>query len=462
MNKLRHEIGADHLLYKKNDAGTDALVLQEAQNQSEGYEANIDKHMAARLSARHHEALSITQKNEILDHFCVRTVENDAFQAMLDGERLRTKTLHQILRRINLGTGERAMGVYTVHMLPEFVNDLYFTFWYYDYNRSAMRRLRSLFVDGGVPPGNSRQQIVKLISDYYQNHQKHHKILDSLDKNFSPDTIRSIRTIFEEEEDAFSKMVRQAVEISKEKNLPPIPKTPVGIPPPPTADLLIRPKTSLLQTGMTKEAAEALLTLSLRESEIEQTWKIARRGGDINVSTLYHQALFDFFTSPDVFPKFRYYRNTWDKKEFYQAVNCHLANKSKISTDILEAFVFYCHHVGQLFKIGYWSRRIIPHDQGWEICEEQPIGGPLRNLTYEQQRPPRGIGKVEQTLLNNVTAFTNLQPERRVSDLMLKINTWSPKRFSGLIPRASINEEEFINYVQFWSLTGRLFVFADP
>ena len=68
----------------------------------------------------------------------------------------------------------------------------------------------------------------------------------------------------------------------------------------------------------------------------------------------WYELLRDFLTSPDIFPLFRSNtyaggRRSWNKEEFFTNINALL--KTPVDHHILEAFLSYCSHTGDLFRM---------------------------------------------------------------------------------------------------------------
>ncbi|PMD36341.1 hypothetical protein L207DRAFT_533200 [Hyaloscypha variabilis F] len=92
----------------------------------------------------------------------------------------------------------------------------------------------------------------------------------------------------------------------------------------------------------------------------------------LHKSTL--EALRSFFVSPDVAAIFRDLDNI-TKPAFLRLVNDFL--EVKVSPQRIEAFLYYCNEVGDLFSANRASR-VSTYHEGWELVHEMPVAGPAR------------------------------------------------------------------------------------
>jgi hypothetical protein len=101
------------------------------------------------------------------------------------------------------------------------------------------------------------------------------------------------------------------------------------------------------------------------------------------------QALRSFFVSPDITQTFSHLRCKI-KPHFLRLVNGFL--QTSLTTRLLEAFLVYCHLVGDLFTVSM-TGKISTYTEGWEVAHEMPIAGPLRRVTNLQK--PQAIAELK-------------------------------------------------------------------
>ncbi|KUJ16482.1 uncharacterized protein LY89DRAFT_719196 [Mollisia scopiformis] len=112
--------------------------------------------------------------------------------------------------------------------------------------------------------------------------------------------------------------------------------------------LLQRPiKTSVLTNNIFGFASN--MTLASAKAMLEERKPGRKMNGTI---------LQELFTSPDIFPLFHpdYIVSSWTKPQFYDLINSKLAKK--LTNELLEAFLIYCTHTGELFRVTYFGQRV--------------------------------------------------------------------------------------------------------
>jgi hypothetical protein len=174
----------------------------------------------------------------------------------------------------------------------------------------------------------------------------------------------------------------------------------------------------------------------------------------------WHELLRNFFTSPDIFPLFRSAtytgsRRSWNKDEFINYVNSLL--KTPLEHRIIEAFLVYCSHTSDLFRITEFRRRVNVIPDGWELCEEKRVRGLYRKVPPSSLSRPRGIDRLEHVLCKNWGAVGCENPDRNMDeeDLRKFLNEAMPNDHR-------ISKERMRMCVSYWSNVGQFFVLVNP
>jgi hypothetical protein len=66
--------------------------------------------------------------------------------------------------------------------------------------------------------------------------------------------------------------------------------------------------------------------------------------------------------------------------------------QTPLTPRIIEAFLIYCHHVGDLFTV-FMTGKISTYTEGWEVAHEMSIAGPIRRAT--NLKKPKAIEELE-------------------------------------------------------------------
>lgn len=174
----------------------------------------------------------------------------------------------------------------------------------------------------------------------------------------------------------------------------------------------------------------------------------------------WYELLRNFFTSPDIFPLFRSAtytgsRRSWNKDEFIKYVNSLL--KTPLEHRIIEAFLVYCSHTSDLFRITEFRRRVNVIPDGWELCEENRVRGLYRKVPPSSLSRPRGIDRLEHVLCKNWGAVGCENPDRNMDEEDLR------KFLNGAMPNDHrISKERMRMCVSYWSNVGQFFVLVNP
>jgi hypothetical protein len=155
------------------------------------------------------------------------------------------------------------------------------------------------------------------------------------------------------------------------------------------------------------------------------------------------------FASPDVTPTLERITNI-SKLHFLRLVNDFLP--TKLSPRIIEAFLVYCHQVGDLFAIGR-SGQISTYPEGWEVAYEMPIAGPLRRVTG--LRPPQGTAELE-TWLRGAMIWPSLYfrdfDKRKISESdLIEILKARYSPFENVVPAV------VIHYLTYFDTAGTFY-----
>ncbi|KAH7370476.1 hypothetical protein BKA65DRAFT_471688 [Rhexocercosporidium sp. MPI-PUGE-AT-0058] len=331
--------------------------------------------------------------------------------------------------------------------------------------KETMAFVKTLMEVERVPlsyPGRNRSDMLEIANALYTKQPGARQQLDRIIdlRGFTTDPIKSIRKIFEEEDLDYKNMLEHIRTIYTKKDVVELPQTGV-IPIPPRASELIRPKFSLLGTGMSTAEATGILAA-------EYTFERQPQGRDVRTQWLgvpcYHDELTGFFTSPDVFPIFRNKEALWTLEEFVETVNDHVT--TLFTVEVLGAFIHYSHRFRQLFHFTFLTNRIETLQgsvTGWETCEEHSVDGPLRSRGIALYRKPKGLEDIETLILENILDFRDEPREGFAGNLLDRINIWRPKKKIRLFfSDRAIKDETFTSFMIYWSLTGTFFVYDNP
>ena len=174
----------------------------------------------------------------------------------------------------------------------------------------------------------------------------------------------------------------------------------------------------------------------------------------------WYELLRDFITSPDIFPLFRSNtyaggRRSWNKEEFFTNINALL--KTPVDHHILEAFLSYCSHTGDLFRMSEFRRRIEMIPEGWELCEENPVRGLYRKVPASSLPRPRDIDRLEHILRQHWRDIGCENPDRKIAEEDLR------KFLNYALPNDHrISKEQMRQAVSYWSNVGHFFVLVNP
>jgi hypothetical protein len=164
----------------------------------------------------------------------------------------------------------------------------------------------------------------------------------------------------------------------------------------------------------------------------------------------------ELFTSPDIFIMFHPSYNpiqTWIKDEFFERINSKL--EKKLSSEILEAFLVYCTHSGELFRVSYFGQKVIPILSGWETCYETRKSGVKRSLIEANIPQLEHTAEIEQIMDTKLTYFTKERYRTINRDIVREaINSHLPRL-------QKLDTVDMHGLVAFWTLVGRYYV-KDP
>ncbi len=174
----------------------------------------------------------------------------------------------------------------------------------------------------------------------------------------------------------------------------------------------------------------------------------------------WYKLLRDFMTSPDIFPLFRSNtyaggRRSWNKEEFFTNINSLL--KTPVDHHILEAFLSYCSHTNDLFRMTEFMRRIEVIPEGWELCEENPVQGLYRKVPASSLPRPRGIDRLEHVLCVHWREIGCENSDREIAEEDLR------KFLNSALPNDDrISKDSMRQAVSYWSNVGQFFVLVNP
>lgn len=152
-------------------------------------------------------------------------------------------------------------------------------------------------------------------------------------------------------------------------------------------------------------------------------------------------AIRDFFVSPDVAEYFRFtYR--MNRATFLELVNSFI--RVPLHETLLDAFLMSCQDDGDLFTVNVGGS-VSYNKEGWELVDEMPVAGPVRNL-----RPVKlvGLDDLEKWLVKNKAQF--IQHGRR-SVLAPTLGDRVRTTFPNLTP------DKFMDAMHFFSRVGRMY-----
>ncbi|KAL2066328.1 hypothetical protein VTL71DRAFT_2399 [Oculimacula yallundae] len=449
---------------KREEEAEDHAERLKLSGSSKEVEADIDAVMAKRQGEK---LLAVVQynNNQAKRRILLKRKEAMVFLSeVIEAEILRGSTvdciLDYVLRREKEIAGKGLLDLDNM----EFVNDLYAICWLYNERDNWSSELIEILQDDSRLLGENRVEILEIASNLYTKHRaaRQHLLRTNDPQGFSFQSIRSLRNIFQEENLEYKNMMENGIrDIYRRRDSVKILKT-QGIKPPPPAEYLLRPKFSLLGTGIsTAEATDILAQEYFRERQPQKRDKSSPWDGPVCV----HDVLTRFFTSPDIFPIFRCKEASWTFEKFVATVNAFLA--TPLTSEVLGAFLHYSHRFRQLFRITYLTRRIRSLQgpvTGWETCEENPVDGPLRSRSEEASlKKPVGLDDIESLILTRIEEFREAPRDIIPGSLLDRINSWPPKKkVTFFETHTAIKDHIFRRYLMYWSITGTFFVYQNP
>jgi hypothetical protein len=174
----------------------------------------------------------------------------------------------------------------------------------------------------------------------------------------------------------------------------------------------------------------------------------------------WHELLRNFFVSSDIFPLFRSNtvmgsKRSFNRDEFFNYVNTLV--KFSIERRILDAFLSYCSHTGDLFRLTEFRRRVEVIDAGWELCEENRPMGLYRKIPLHTIPRPQGIDRLEHILRNNWQELDCGSPDRDVEEADLR------QFLNRALPNDQrISKEKMRTCVAYWSSVGEFYTLLHP
>lgn len=171
--------------------------------------------------------------------------------------------------------------------------------------------------------------------------------------------------------------------------------------------------------------------------------------------------LIKFFTSPDIFPLFKYRTTKFRRLDLYKFVNSFLFEE--VPEPLFDAFLIYCNFMGELFAVDYKSFRnknepITVMDKGWETCAENPVSGLRRRKSPEDRTAPHGVAQVEHWL-RKFAAKAEPPPWMWLHECTRE--EWDIRRWINDEGKFNISESQFGYFMGYWSKIGRFFVYRD-
>lgn len=164
------------------------------------------------------------------------------------------------------------------------------------------------------------------------------------------------------------------------------------------------------------------MTLAVAKTILEQIPQMSLPGDITSAALPWYELLRDFYTSPDIFPLFRNNETTyrsWTKDEFFTYTNTFLA--TPVERNTLEAFLVFCSHTSDLFRITEFRRRVETIDPGWELCEENDVmPGLFRKVSAKALVQPRDIVRAEHMLRKYWVELGCGEVDRRCSEQELR------------------------------------------
>ncbi|KAL2066327.1 hypothetical protein VTL71DRAFT_2398 [Oculimacula yallundae] len=449
LKNLRISMASQQQQEALRDEQADDLVFNELQTRDPDYKRRIDDTMA-KVYRQHCEEASRRDDNRHHEKQQAAAVQElTLFQKLIKAEILRTEAVEFILLGINdrcYPDGKRISDRFPIDLIER----LFAICRSHDRKRRLMFTLRSFFGADGAIPDHKRDKILMLVFEYYT--ESNGKSWTFSRPSFSRGSLESLAAQFLSEEHDFERLLANAKRIVTAKTIikQDDPETVLN------ADDLIRPKVSLLGSGMTADQERAFLSIVYTK----QLEDIPEEFGATSSPKTNHDVLTDFFTSPDIFNGFMPPLNC-SLKEFTDKVNTLIVNP--MADVILEAFLGLCHKNQELFRITAVTRRIVPQRKGWEASKEHPVAGPSRKINFSNAERPSGIDKVEQQLLacadDEFDVWRQVFTVREFQSKMLELKQ---PLLGGLIKRSSIGLGDLHKFLSYWSSIGRFFIFYSP
>ena len=194
------------------------------------------------------------------------------------------------------------------------------------------------------------------------------------------------------------------------------------------------------------------MTLAIAKSILEKPPPVGHAAHTLP----WYELLRQFFTSPDIFPHFRTpdsERRTWNKESFVQEVNTLL--KISLERNVIEAFLVYCSHTRDLFRLTEFRREIEPISSGWELCEENSILGLYRKVPNPPLVRPRGIDRLEDVLRENWRTLHE-HADRSIDEDGLR------RFLNRALGERRISRERMRECVLYWSKVGEFYTLLEP
>ncbi|CZR64813.1 uncharacterized protein PAC_14712 [Phialocephala subalpina] len=432
------------LLSKGADDAVDDLIQNLLNTKPHNYRVRIRD----AVDKRRRELLSDDngQDEATLKAYKLKKLELDEVIIMLCEQDDIVETLVELLQHTIYALGASAS---LTEEMKDIFQDVHHNCFVYDQRRGISTQIRETLSYENLSAGKIRR-IVSRIQQYHKDYKFNNTVLTpGMGSIWTADEIMIYHGILSQTKNPLQQLSDNIDRIKDEAD-PPEPRQDYRLRQLPRADrLLQRPKTStsiawgVLGWGSNMTLAEAKSILDEKNSNAGPAGK---SNGII---------LREFFTSPDIFPDFsdKYQHDTrWTREQFHDIIFTKL--NGGLTEDIIEAFLIYCTHANELFRTSWFRRTIRTLPSGWEICEENPRNGLLRNVTEFHLMPPEDIRIIEHIMLNTKQHYVgNRNRVTPKEEVRTRLNTFLPLS-------QQLNLDQFQQLAEYWAQLGKFFTWV--
>ena len=465
LSELKRKLRATEGATKYDDSVTDGQISELQDLKPRGYEAQISQILTERRAAKIKEMREAYDQRAMINDLEIRERESIFMRKHLTEIRERNRQMYLRLKETRREMPR--VDPYTTDALCYFYEKFYHIVRHH-IHRTVLALEFAGMLDQVSYAQDKRSQIIEQMELYGGEGYNTDEFLLAFQSQLVPQNGRvhyralsDVAAVSSSEGRDFKLMVRtcQAIidapepplKIKDKENaalylVPDVQNVVLNKPPPETPFNLAR----TLGSNITLAVAKTILEQVPSEPE----------GTHADQNYPWYELLRNFFVSSDIFPLFRSntvngVRRSWNRDEFINYVNSLL--RTPVERRILEAFLAYCSHTGDLFRLTEFRRRVDVISAGWELCEENRPMGLYRKVPLSTRPRPQGIDRLEQYLHKYWRELECGSPDREVDDEDLR------RFLNAAMPNDQrISKEKLRQCVSYWSSVGQFFSLLNP